>query len=138
MHKLQASQNVVEIDVSVHFEATTLPKIPGFLPEFLPEYNKTLPSEPKCSVIKTTKELKIEYVSKFPPHDAPGEYVVVKDVFIPHETKECQKLEQFVREFRDVLYTLIPQIKKKSDFDPAPLMSVIDEVLAMPQRPTQN
>lgn len=130
MHKLQPSEDVVELDVNVHFEATKLPNIPGFLPEFLPEYNSALPTEPKCSVFKTTKKLKIEYVSQFLPHSTPGEYFVSRDTLSPHETKGCQKLQGFVREFRDVLSKLIPQIKKKSNFDPTPLMLVMDEVLS--------
>lgn len=129
MHEISGSQDVLEIDVTVRFRATEMPDIPGFQPSFLDDYNNTLPSKPKCSFYKTTKKLKIEYVSKFLPFSNPKQYASTSGL-VPDENKCCQKLEQFVREFRDAFSSLATEIERKTDFKPNSILVSIDELLS--------
>jgi len=128
LHELQGSQDVLDLDVTVRFRASEAPKIPGFQPSFLDDYNNTLPEKPKCSYYKTTKKLKIEYVSEFLPFNTPSEFVSSINLS-PKENKGCHKLELFVREFRQVLSTLKTEIEKTTDFNPNPILASIDAVL---------
>lgn len=129
LHEIPGSHDVLEIDVTVRFRATEVPDIPGFQPSFLDDYNNTLPNKPKCSFYKTTKKLKIEYVSKFLPFSTPKQFVSnIK--LVPQENKGCQKLEQFVREFRDAFSSLTTEIETKTDFKPNSILVSIDELLS--------
>lgn len=117
--------DIRELDVYVHF-----------IPYDVHISEAGISEIPLFRIIRTTKKLKIEYLSKHLPFDVG--YMRGKNILEDNGTRGCRRLEKFVREFRDVVATLGPEIRKKSDFDWSSLVVLIDEKLKdFPTRDSQ-
>lgn len=133
LHEHKFGDDVRELDVAVNFKAHTVPKqVIGMTEEHLEDFNDKLPKEPIFRIIKTTKKLKIEYVSKHLPFDvdAGGNRGIGKNILEEDGTRGCKRLEKFIREFREVVIFLDSEIEKKCDFDCKALITLIDEKLS--------
>jgi|AGTN01.3.fsa_nt_gi hypothetical protein len=125
LHEHKFGSDIRELDVYVHF-----------IPYDVHISEAGVSEIPLFRIIKTTKKLKIEYLSKHLPFDVG--YMRGKNILEENGTRGCRRLEKFVREFRDVITILGPEIRKKSDFDWSSLVVLIDEKLKnFPQRDSQ-
>ncbi len=127
LHQHKFGTDIVEMDVDVKFRSAVRPKSHGSDQTLFDHYEYFLPKEPSFRIIKTTKKLKIEYVSDHLPFDDGrvfGRYTLEENA-----TRGCRRLEKFIRELKEVVSTLGPQITKECDFDWLALISLIDDKL---------
>lgn len=126
LHEHQFGADIVELDVDVKFRSDTRPKKESDQRLF-DHFEHFLPEEPSFRIVKTTKKLKIEYVSKHLPYDdgrSFGRYILEE-----RATRGCHRLEKLVRELKDVMSDLGPYISKQCDFDWCAFVALVDERL---------
>lgn len=127
LHEHKFGTDIVEMDVDVKFRSSIRPKNQGSDQTLFDHYEYFLPKEPSFRIIKTTKKLKLEYVSVHLPFDDGrvfGRYTLQENA-----TRGCRRLEKFLCEFKDIISTLGPHISEDCDFDWRALASLINDKL---------
>lgn len=126
LHEHTFGSDIVELAVDVNFRSDIRPKNESDQKLF-DLFEHRLLEEPSFRIVKTTKKLKIKYLSKHLPYDdgrSFGSYILEE-----RAKRGCHRLEKLVRELKDVISNLGPQISMQCDFDWRAFVALIDESL---------
>ncbi len=126
LHEHTFGADIVELEVDVNFRSEIRTKKESDQTLF-DHFEHSLPKKPSFRIVKTSKKLMIEYVSKHLAFDdgrSFGRYILEENA-----TRGCHRLGKLVRELKGVMSDLGPHISKRCDFDWRAFVALIDERL---------
>lgn len=119
---------IEELDVHIDF---IYPFKPGMNLAQWTRFNDGLPEQPTIRVLKKTRKIRLQYVSKFAPpyYDGFGRTELTADGVMA-----CALFEQYLREFCETLESIAPKLSRTKGFHIFDLIGLIKSKLQNPPK----